>query len=492
MIDGTLDAVVSPGRARATFVVLGVSVGAFAMLQNLLFPVLTTLQEELNTSPSAVSWVFNAYLLSAAVFTPVMGRIGDLVGRRRIFIATMLALCLGSVLGAFATSIGVMIAARAIQGIGGGALPIAFGILRDTQPRDRVTTAVGRLASLTAVAGGAALIVAGPILEFLGFRWLFWIPTLVTLGCAVGARLVIPYFEPVGRARVSLLPPVLLSALLISLLLGLTEGSQWHWTSGRFLGVETVAVVAGGLWVVSERRARVPLIDLGMMRQRVMWTTNLVSFVVGVALYAAAAYVPVFVQTPSSAGYGFSASVTESGIILLPNALAAFAIGLLMGRLTVAVGSRALIIAGCLVGAGAMAMFAFLNHLVIEIYVASALLGIGLGLSFAATASLIVHSVPPDQTGVANGISANFRLIGGAVGTGIMATVLAASAPDGGRPTEHAFAVGFAVLGAAMLAGAVAAALIPDTRADRPTDAAAEVAGALSTSASLADPASFP
>ncbi len=316
-----------------------------------------------------------------------MGRIGDLVGRRRVFMSTMLALSFGSLLGAIATNIAVMITARAIQGIGGGALPIAFGILRDTQPRDRITSTVGGLASITAVASGAALILAGPILDLLGFSWLFWIPAAVSLGCAIATRLLVPYSPAVSHERVSLLPPVLLAALLVSLLLGLTEGESWHWKSAPFLGTEALALGAGALWVISERRARVPLIDIGLLRHRLMWTTNLVSFVVGFALYAGAAFVPAFVQTPSSDGYGFSVSVTESGIMLLPNALAAFVVGLLVGRLTRAVGARTLIIIGCLVGSAAMAMFAFLNEVVIEIYLASGLLGIGLGLSFAATAN---------------------------------------------------------------------------------------------------------
>jgi MFS family permease len=211
---------------------------------------------------------------------------------------------------------------------------------------------------------------------------------------------------------------------------------------------------------------------MGLMRLRVVWTTNVVSFVVGLALYGGSAFIRAFVQTPSSVGYGFSASVTYSGVIVLPNSVAAFAVGLAFGRFSAAVGAKALVIIGCVVGAAAMGTFAFLNSSVVEIYVASGLLGIGLGLCFAATASLIVHGVAPEQTGVASGISANIRTIGGAVGTGIMATVLAASEHNGGHPTAGAFAAGFAILGAAMLGGSIVALVVPDVRSD---DAATEV-----------------
>jgi EmrB/QacA subfamily drug resistance transporter len=454
----------STARTRATFAVLAVAIASFAILQNLLFPVLTPLQEQLHTSQNAASWVFNAYLLSASVFTPIMGRIGDVVGKRRMFVVTMLALAVGSLLGALAPNIGVMITARVIQGLGGGTLPLAFGIIRDTGPRGQVTTAVGRLASVAAVSGGSALLIAGPILDSLGFRWLFWIPLIVTLAVAVAAQLVIPDSPPGGGGRISVLPPVLLSITLVTLLLGLTEGPLWGWASPRILTLQLAAVVVGALWVRSELQARAPFIDMALMRLRIVWTTNVVSFVVGVALYGGSAFIPAFVQTPSSAGYGFSASVSYSGVLVAPNSVAAFVLGLVVGRFAVAVGAKALVVIGCVVGALAMGTFAFLNASVVEICVASGLLGIGLGLCFAATASLVVHAVPAEQTSVASGINANIRTIGGAVGTGIMATVLGASAHGSGRPTLNGFVFGFAILGAAMLGGAIVALFIPDVR----------------------------
>lgn len=472
-------------RARATFAVVAVAVGAFAALQNLLFPVLTPLQARLHTSQSGASWVISAYLLSASVFTPIAGRIGDLLGKRRVFVWTMLTLSAGSLVGALAPNIGVMIASRVIQGVAGGALPLAFGIIRDTFPRDQVTGAVGRLSSLTAVTGGVALILAGPILTSLGFRWLFWIPMIVTLLCAVAAHLTVPDSPARVTGRVDLLPPLLLSAFLVALLLGITEGPHWGWTSGAVLALQAGALVAGVAWVVSELNARTPLVDMVMMRLRVVWTTNLVSFVIGFALYAGAAYVPAFVQTPSSVGYGLGASVTESGVIVLPNALMAFAAGLFVGRLTVAIGAKALTVIGCVLGAAAMGMFAGFHSSIAEICVASGLLGIGLSLSFASTASLIVHSVPPNQTGVATGINANVRTIGGAIGTGVMATVLATSEHGGTRPSESGYTLGFAILGAVMLAGACAATRIPDVRSERIPEVAVLGAGDLPVDASI-------
>src|SRR5262252_5438677 len=139
------------GRPGVTFGVLAAGVAAFALLQSLVIPVLTTVQHELHTSQAAVTWVLTAYLLSASIATPILGRVGDMFGKERVFVATLVALAIGSLMAALAPSIGVMIVARVIQGLAGGMLPVAFGIIRDEFPAEKVTVAVGMIAALTAV-----------------------------------------------------------------------------------------------------------------------------------------------------------------------------------------------------------------------------------------------------------------------------------------------------------------------------------------------------
>ncbi len=144
-----------------TFAVLALGVGAFALLQSLVVPVLTTVQHELHTSQNTVTWVLTAYLLSASIMTPILGRVGDMTGKKRVFVATLAALAIGSLLAAVAPSIGVLIAARVIQGFAGGMLPVAFGIIRDEFPEEKVAGAVGAIAALTAVGAGLGIVLAG-------------------------------------------------------------------------------------------------------------------------------------------------------------------------------------------------------------------------------------------------------------------------------------------------------------------------------------------
>ena len=177
---------------QVTFAVLAMGVAAFALLQSLVIPVLTTVQHQLHTTQGTVTWVLTAYLLSASVMTPILGRVGDMIGKERVFVATLVALAVGSLLAAVAPSIGVMIVARVIQGVAGGMIPVAFGIIRDEFPADKVPGAIGALASLTAVGGGLGIVLAGPIVNALDYHWLFWLPMILTVIAAVSAVLFVP------------------------------------------------------------------------------------------------------------------------------------------------------------------------------------------------------------------------------------------------------------------------------------------------------------
>jgi EmrB/QacA subfamily drug resistance transporter len=449
---------------RLTFAVLAMAVGAFALLQSLVIPVLTTVQHQLHTTQSTVTWVLTAYLLSASVMTPILGRVGDMFGKERVFVATLTALAVGSLLAAVAPSIGVMIVARVIQGLAGGMIPVAFGIIRDEFPADKVPGAIGALASLTAVGGGLGIVLAGPIVNALDYHWLFWLPMILTVIAAVSAVLFVPESPVRTPGRISWGPALLLSAWLAALLVALSEAPEWGWGSPRVLGLLAGAVVLAAAWVAAELRAATPLIDMKMMRRTAVWTNNLVALLLGVGMYATFAFLPEFVQTPSAAGYGFGASITKSGLMLLPSAITMFITGMFAGRLAARLGGKVLVTGGCLVGAGSMAMLAFAHHQQWEIYVSNALMGIGFGLAFSAMSALIVMAVPASQTGVASGMNANIRTIGGSIGAAAMASIVTARLAPTGLPLESGYTTGFAVMTGALVLAAGAGLLIPAVR----------------------------
>jgi MFS family permease len=269
---------------------------------------------------------------------------------------------------------------------------------------------------------------------------------------------------------------VLLSAWLVALLVALSEAPVWGWGSARVLGLLAVAVVACAAWIAAELRAVTPLIDMAMMRLPAVWTNNLVALLIGVGMYATFAFLPEMVQTPRSAGYGFGASITQSGLMLLPWSVLMFGTGQFTGRLLSRFGGKALVVSGCLIGAASLAMLAFAHSAVWEIYLADSLMGIGFGLAFPAMAALIVDAVPASQTGVASGMNANVRTIGGSIGSALMASIVTARLLPSGLPREAGYTGGFAAMTAALLLAAAAGLLIP---AGRRVLAAAGPAGAV-------------
>jgi MFS family permease len=463
------------GRQGVTFAVLAVSVSSFALLQSLVVPVLATIEGELHTDQATVTWVLTVYLLSASIATPLLGRVGDVVGKTRMLVITLAALAVGSLMAALAPSIGWLIVARVVQGAGGGVLPLSFGIVRD-EFGDKMTGALSVLASLTAVGFGLGIVIAGPIVDVFGYTGLFWLPMVVTAIAALATQLLVPESPVRTPARLPLLPAVLLAVWLVALLLALSEGNAWGWTSPRILGLFALAAAGAAAWVVVETRVPVPMIDMKMMRRRGVWTTNAVSFCVGFGIFAAFGFLPQFLQTPEAAGYGFGAGIAESGRLLLPSAVASFVVGFWTAGLIRVFGARKVIAAGALAMAGAFFAIALWHASAWQLYSATTVQGFGSGLVFSTLAGVVIASVPAHQTGVASGMNANIRTIGGSVGAALMAGVVTAHHGPLGYPAESGYTVGFALLGIAMLAAVAVSWFIPDIHR-QPTHSRLEDAG---------------
>ncbi|MDH6115295.1 EmrB/QacA subfamily drug resistance transporter [Kitasatospora sp. MAP12-15] len=451
---------------NVTFAVLLLGVAAYSLLQSLIIPVLPTLMQHLHTTQDTATWLMTGYLLSASVATPILGRIGDKAGKERMLIVTLVALTAGSALAGMANSIGLMIVARVIQGLGGGVLPLAFGIIRDEFPAVRVRSAVGITAALTAVGGGLGLLLAGPIVDNMDYHWLFWFPMIMTAVATVATYWFVPESPVRTPGRISWGAALLLSVWLVALLLAVSEGPSWGWGSGRILGLFAAAVVFAALWIIVELRSDAPLIDMRMMRIPAVWTANLVALLFGVVMYTAMTFLPQLVQTPAKlAGYGFSASITQSGVYMLPMTIGMFVLGVLTGPLAARFGSKRVLVAGGLVTIAPFALLALAHDKGWEIYLASSLMGIGMGLAFSSMSSIVVEAVSPVQTGVASGMNANIRTIGGAVGSSVAASILTSGVTAAHPfPQDSGYSSTFWFLAGAAVLAAVAALLIPTLR----------------------------
>ena len=451
---------------RVTFVVLCAGVSSFSLLQSMVNPVLPTIEAALDTDQATVTWVLTAYLLSASVFTPIIGRVGDKVGKERMLVVALLALAVGSLLAAVASSVGVLIAARAIQGIGGGVLPLTFGIIRDEFPRDKVAGAVGTSAALLAVGGGVGLVIAGPIVDALSYHWLFWLPMIMTLLAAVAAYWFVPESPERTPGRINVGSALLMSSWLVTLLLAVSQGHSWGWGSPVSIALFAATAVLLPTWVWAETISDSPLIDMKMMRIPTVWTVNLVALLFGMGMYSMFAFLPQFLQTDGDVtGYGFGASVTVSGLMLLPQSVATFIAGVFSGALARRYGSKLVLVAGAgLTSLSTLALVLFHDH-VWQVLIESTLLGLAFGLAFAALSNLIVDAVPQSQTGVASGMNANIRTVGGALGSAVLASVITANARPDGLPVEAGYNHGFGLLVVTAGLATLVAILVPVVKA---------------------------
>jgi EmrB/QacA subfamily drug resistance transporter len=446
-----------------TFLFLALGGLALAVSQSLVAPALREIQIDVGVSTTAATWVLTSFLLSASVATPILGRLGDMFGKKRVLVIALTAVAIGTFVSAVAGSLGLLVAGRVIQGLGGGVFPLSMAIIRDEFPRERVAGGIALISAILGVGGGLGIVLAGPIVDHLNYHWLFWFPFVVVTIAAVGVFLVVPESPIRTRGRVDWAGAVLLAGWLVALLLPISEGRSWGWTSGRVLGLFAAAVVIALAWIAVEIRSREPLVDMRMMRLRGVWTTNATAVLLGAGMFGSFILVPQLVELPKSTGYGFGGSVTQAGLYLLPSALMMLVFSVVAGRIISAVGPRLPLILGTSISVLSFLVLALAHSEGYEILLGTTLLGIGIGFAYSAMANQIVDSVPSEQTGVATGMNTIMRTIGGSLGATVSAVIISSFTASDGLPREQGFTIAFAV-SAVALAGAVLAALAVPAR----------------------------
>ena len=449
---------------RPAYAAVAVSVASIALLQNLVIPVIPMIEADLRIDSDAATWTMTAWLIAAAVATPLLGRVGDLRGRRATLLAVLGLVMLGDLVAAFAPNIGVLIAGRVLQGAGGAVFPLAFALLREFMPPERLTGAIGSVSALIGIGGAAGSVLAGPLSASIGWRGLF---EVALIAAAIGALLTVAWI-PRSATRASgglnSLSGVLLSGWLVALLLPLASGAHWGWTSPVTLGLFALAAVLLVAWVVSELRSATPLVDIRMLAHRSIWPVNAAGVLIGVAVFGFWGYLPLFLEVPADTGWALGLTAQTAGLVLVPllagMSLAGFATGALSRVLTL----RTQLVTGALV-MGASVVAAVLFHAAIwQLAVAGGLFGIGVGTAYAAMASIIVEGVPASSVGIATGVNANLRSIGSAIGSALMTAIVFGSVDAGGRPFESGYDTAWLTIAAVAVLAAVIVAVVPVTR----------------------------
>lgn len=435
-----------------------------AVMQTLLVPVVKDLPQLLNTSPSNATWVLTSTLLSGAVATPIMGRLGDLYGKRSMLITSLAVMVAGALVSAFTSALLPMIVGRTLQGFAMGAIPLGIGLMRDMLPRERLGSAMALMSSSIGVGGGLALPAAALVAQHTNWHALFYGAAGLGALSIVLTLLTVPESPMRAEGSFDLLGALGLSAGLVLFLLPITKGSDWGWSSATTLGLFAAAVVVLLLWGLLELRVAAPLVDLRTTARREVLLTNLASIMVGVAFYVVSLVLPQLLQLPTATGYGLGQSMVVAGLCVAPLGLTMMFTAPVYARLSARYGPKVTLILGLLVIAIGYGGGLGLMNAAWQTVITSVALGAGIGLAYSSLPALIVGAVPASETGAANGLNTLMRSIGTSVSSAVVGMVLANTAHHVNGvavPTMHGFRVSFLIATAAVALGLLLALCLP-------------------------------
>lgn len=440
-----------PAPSRALVPAVSFVVMVVAVLQTLVVPVLADIGDQLQESPTAVGWVVTANLLAAAVMTPVLGRLGDVHGKRVVLVGILLTVAAGSLLAALTTSLSLLVAARILQGASFGLFPLGMAVLRDELPAERLTAAMALVSGTLGVGGGFGLVLTGVLTnDGADYHRIFFLALGVSLVALLLTVLVVPARPPAG-GRVDWWGGLVLGAALVLLLLPLSQGSQWGWVSVPTLGCLVGAAAVFTAWLWLQRRTAQPLVSPRMFTHRPVLVTNLAALSTGMALFISFLGVSTLVQVPTAAeGHGFTASVLQASVVyLLPGALVGVVVAPLAGRLVNRRGGRATLLLAAVLGTLGYLSLALAHASTAAVIAGAVVVNVGVTVAYAAYPALLVAEVSAGETGVANSVNSIARSTGSAMASALVVTLVAgATSADSGVPADAVFTLVFG-LGAA-------------------------------------------
>ena len=448
---------------RALVPVLVVTTLVVSIVSSLGAPLLPEVAAELSVSVSAAQWSLTAALLAGAVAAPILGRLGDGPWRREAILGALVVVCAGGVLAGLARSLPLLIAGRAMQGVGLGLAPIAMAAARAHLPAERAPQVIGLLSVSGAAGVGVGYPLSGLVASELDVFAAFLFGSLLAAIALVLVYLVIPSSRETAGVPLDVPGAVLGSAGVVALLIAIGQGEEWGWTSTAVLVCVALAVLFLAAWVWLQLRTAAPLVELRLLSHRAVTGADGAALLIGVALYMFLTIVTGFVQVPSERGFGFGASPLVAGCVLIPFSVLSLLASRLMWRLAPAVGFRAVLVGGTAMIAAGGVFFALGHTALWESFVTMGLLGVGFGFTFAAIPGMLTRAVPGEEVGSAMGFYQVVRSIGFSVGSALVASILAAHELAGsGLPDQQGYVVAAWIgTGACALAALWAALLTP-------------------------------
>lgn len=417
----------SAKRQNLSIAVLAFAGLGNAFMQTILIPIQGKLPELLGASPADTAWVITITLLVSAISTPIAGKLGDMYGKWRVAIILMCITVAASVVCALSSSLLPLVVGRALQGLGAGIIPLGISMLRDIVDRHRLGTAVALISATLGVGGAIGLPISALVTERLDWHMLFVFASVISLTALVLIVLVVPKGRPGTGGRVDFAGAIGLTVGLSGILLGISQGNNWGWTSGPILtslAVGTIALIACAIY---QWKATHPLVNLRVSIKPAVLSTNLASVAMGFALFASSVAFPQFLQLPVDKG-GLGMDLLGASLMLVPSGVAMLLMSPVAGRMQQSLGPRALLIAGAIVLAVAYLVCLILPLGAWQIFLVNGVIGVGIGLGYAAMPALIMSAVPREETAAANGLNTLMRALGTTIAAACVGAILAASA----------------------------------------------------------------
>ncbi|MFE6766539.1 MFS transporter [Streptomyces sp. NPDC057689] len=483
-----MEATQPPARTGGVVATLAFAGTVAAVMQTLVTPLIAELPKILDTTSSNAAWVITVTLLVSAVCVPVSGRLGDLLGKRRMLLACSVPLIVGSVVCALSSSVVPMIVGRGLQGMGMGMVPLGIALLRDVVPPEKMSSSIALVSASLGIGGALGLPIASAVAQYASWRVLFWGSAVLAAAICALIWFVIPDVPAGAKGQRFDVPGALgLAAGLVCLLLAVSKGADWGWTSTTTIGLFVAAVVVLLAWGFWELRTTDPLVDLRTTARPRVLITNIASLFVGFGMYAGMLIAPQLLQFPEATGYGLGQTMLQAGLWMAPGGIMMMVVSPFGGKLTDARGPKFTLISGVLVIAAAYGLGILLMGsawgLMLFLMVSSS----GVGLAYGAMPALIMSAVPASETAAANGFNTLMRALGTSVGAAVIGAVLAQMTTEAGGYTftsEAGFRMGLVLgCGVALVAVAISA-FIPAVRTavtgggEPGTPAAPEVAAA--------------
>jgi len=467
------------GVTLALLTVAGIS---FAVMQTLVVPALPFFQREFDTTASWATWIATGFLLSSSVLTPILGKLGDSYGKKRMLVISLGIFGLASLGAAAAWNLPSLIFFRVLQGAGAAVFPLSFGIIRDEFPPEKIGLGIGTVSSVFGVGGGVGLVLSGVIIEHLTWHWLFLIGAVPVLGSTVLLAMFVPESPVKFPTKPDYVGGLTLSFALGTLLVALSEGTNWGWTSAGVLSLLGISAILFTVWTNIEKRVPEPMVDLRTFARREMAATNVTTLLMGFSMFSTFILLPNFVQVPLGLppdladllDYGFGASPVEVGLFFVPSSVAMMVAGPLAGALGTRIGNHLTLRIGIGFLVLSLVLLASLHDAPWTIYAWMVFMGIGLAFSFASLGSLVIEYSPPGETGVASGMNTIMRTIGAALGSQVAAAIISANTLAGTEiPLERGFTLAFAISAAGALVALLPTFLLVRRPAPQPVPEAA-------------------